>query len=468
MNRPSRNNNTVIFALVSIPVIARVVVYCVTGYQVDDALITFRYAENLAAGNGFVYNLGEPVCGTTTPLFTLLLAGLAVMGIPVPSAAITISIICAGVTTFLLCRFGQECCEGPASFLPAILYSLYPRSLVSDISGLETALFTMLIVLTMLQLIRRHYQAAAIAAGIGALTRPEGVGLFAFVMLVASLERAPRIWRIITVPLAFISGWLLFAYSYFGTAIPNSLTAKAALYQKAGADVFDRVGELMTLGPALGLLAFGGLICLTIWLAIRRDRTAWVALTSIGLITGLAIFSPRIFFWYAAPALPLMFVVIARCYSLAARRFKIRAAAFVVFVAVSISLAIVSYSRISPLKSEMAWYNSNHIAAAEYLSRNADTKDIVLAEDIGHFGYHYRGDVIDRDGLVSPQVIEYNRRDQQIAFVDSVKPDWIFIAKDYPTSQPILNSHLFRDQYRQIDYGDSAAAKTHLLYRLYR
>jgi len=36
--------------------------------------ITFRYAEQIAKGNGFVYNIGEPVYGTTTPLFTILLS----------------------------------------------------------------------------------------------------------------------------------------------------------------------------------------------------------------------------------------------------------------------------------------------------------------------------------------------------------------------------------------------------------
>src|SRR5712691_4850324 len=40
----------------------------------EDALITLRYAENIAAGHGFVYNPGERVLGSTTPLYTLLLA----------------------------------------------------------------------------------------------------------------------------------------------------------------------------------------------------------------------------------------------------------------------------------------------------------------------------------------------------------------------------------------------------------
>jgi len=34
----------------------------------DDTYITFRYAVKLAAGQGFVYNINEPVLGTMTPL----------------------------------------------------------------------------------------------------------------------------------------------------------------------------------------------------------------------------------------------------------------------------------------------------------------------------------------------------------------------------------------------------------------
>src|SRR3989337_1683613 len=43
---------------------------------IDDAYITFRYAQNLIAGEGLVYNPGEAVLGTTTPVYAVLLAGL--------------------------------------------------------------------------------------------------------------------------------------------------------------------------------------------------------------------------------------------------------------------------------------------------------------------------------------------------------------------------------------------------------
>src|SRR3989304_7660741 len=46
-----------------------------TNFTQEDAFITFRFAQQIVRGNGFVYNIGEKVYGTTTPLFTLLLAG---------------------------------------------------------------------------------------------------------------------------------------------------------------------------------------------------------------------------------------------------------------------------------------------------------------------------------------------------------------------------------------------------------
>jgi hypothetical protein len=60
-----------------IPLLA-IVLRVIAGPRViDDAYILFRYAQNLLAGNGFVFNPGEPVFGITTPLFGGLLAALA-------------------------------------------------------------------------------------------------------------------------------------------------------------------------------------------------------------------------------------------------------------------------------------------------------------------------------------------------------------------------------------------------------
>src|SRR5258708_27407015 len=44
---------------------------------IDDAFITFRYSRNIVEGQGFVYNTGSRVLGTTTPVYTLLMAAIS-------------------------------------------------------------------------------------------------------------------------------------------------------------------------------------------------------------------------------------------------------------------------------------------------------------------------------------------------------------------------------------------------------
>src|SRR5436190_7020418 len=84
----------------------RVYVEQSTGFQFDDAWITYRYAENLAAGNGFVYNPGEYVEGSTAPLLVVLLSLSRWAGIPLPTASLILSTL-ASVT--LLCLIWRLC-----------------------------------------------------------------------------------------------------------------------------------------------------------------------------------------------------------------------------------------------------------------------------------------------------------------------------------------------------------------------
>src|ERR1051325_10123216 len=70
----------------------------------EDALITLRYAENLALGQGFVYNPGEHVLGTTTPLYTLLLAFFAWLHLDAMMLGKACNILADSLTCWLLAR----------------------------------------------------------------------------------------------------------------------------------------------------------------------------------------------------------------------------------------------------------------------------------------------------------------------------------------------------------------------------
>src|SRR6266496_3286876 len=75
----------------------------------DDALITYRYAYNVASGVGFVYNPGEWFLGTTAPLYGLLLGCIGFLvgpnNIPLISAVISgLSLALTGAVLYRLDR----------------------------------------------------------------------------------------------------------------------------------------------------------------------------------------------------------------------------------------------------------------------------------------------------------------------------------------------------------------------------
>ena len=53
----------------------------------DDPFITYRYADHIRQGAGFVYNLDERVLSTTTPLFALILAVLGCFSVDLQQLA---------------------------------------------------------------------------------------------------------------------------------------------------------------------------------------------------------------------------------------------------------------------------------------------------------------------------------------------------------------------------------------------
>src|SRR5512141_1418152 len=116
---------------------------------IDDSFITFRYARNLLAGQGFVYNPGEAVLGTTTPLYTLLMAGLGALsggaGAPFPELALGLNALADAVTCLLLWNLGRRLGFERAGAAAAVAWAVAPFSVTFAIGGLETSLYVALL-----------------------------------------------------------------------------------------------------------------------------------------------------------------------------------------------------------------------------------------------------------------------------------------------------------------------------------
>jgi hypothetical protein len=451
---------------------ARLVVHFATHYAVDDAFITFRYAENLAHGNGFVYNLGERVLGTTTPLFTLLIALFQLIGIGSITAALFINLTAAGLTTVILYRWSHHFDLGRFAILPAVIYIFFPRSVICDIAGMETALFTLLVTSGLYLLHLRKHFAAITVASLAVVARPEGWALLALIFAV-TFFRDRRQLLLKAIPVLLIAGnWLLFAYLYFGSIVPNSLTAKMALYSG-----YERFSSWQNLAITLGTNSpFGWIIwplfLLGLIFAFRKDRLLGIIAVWCGAYLAALVFSgTHVFFWYPAPVYPTSFVFVTIAVVYLLRQVPVEKAAYARWLPVVVSILVVVASsihligRFESLRLEMATYRDIHIAAADYLTQHTRPNDRVLAEDIGYLGYYFRGRIIDRDGLVTPQAASYNRTGEYRRFADSTNAEWLFIDPDYPTSLPIVNAPDFAQRYEMIPLPEAGDNPCHQLYR---
>ena len=113
-------------------------------FTTDDAFISFRYAENLLAGHGLVYNPGERVEGFSNLLWVLLIAALWGPGID-PVAASKVLGILSGLLAVVLAidtlkRIGTS---RPGIILAALMLSLDTGLVYYSVSGLETSLFVL-------------------------------------------------------------------------------------------------------------------------------------------------------------------------------------------------------------------------------------------------------------------------------------------------------------------------------------
>jgi hypothetical protein len=107
----------------------------------DDAFISFRYALNLARGQGLLWNPGERVEGYTNFLWTLLMSGAIAWGLDPVRASFALGLTCfvlGLVATFRLARLVLGA-PWPALAVVALLGTNYTFSAYAT-GGLETSL----------------------------------------------------------------------------------------------------------------------------------------------------------------------------------------------------------------------------------------------------------------------------------------------------------------------------------------
>jgi len=208
----------------------------------EDAFISFRFARNLVAGHGLVWNPGEaPVEGYTNFFWVLCSAGWILLGVDPALGAQQSGVAASLATLWLVWRAGTRVLGWSAeqALLPCFFLALAGPFAAWSMGGLETSLFGMLLIwgvyrfsLYWSEKRSAHLFVAFAALLLASFTRPEGVLAIALLAAVGvalgrSDARALRQLGGALLPTAIaFACFLAWRWSTFGSLLPNTFYAK--------------------------------------------------------------------------------------------------------------------------------------------------------------------------------------------------------------------------------------------------
>ncbi|MBI4300377.1 MAG: hypothetical protein HY677_04510 [Chloroflexi bacterium] len=376
--------------------------YRLSNYWIDDMAITYRYAKNIATGVGFVYQPGERVLGTTTPLYTLILAGFYFIAHNLPAVSVAVSaaaLFGVGCLVYVLC--GRR--------LPGMLAAAFVVSngLLVETLGLETAFYSLLMLLSFWLFERGRERASGIVVGLTTLTRPDGLLLAAALGLGWLVRRRRLPWGYVLACVAIVLPWVLFAWPYFGGPLPGTLGAKGGLRSPLVffQDAATSLGPTNWRSPFFVVLAFPAL------LSLRQPRNILLFAWGASLVVAYSLLGPWASFWYFAPAFVAYGVLMGRGLAILEKRISslaapgrvARAGAFAaVAVGLLIPLAVSSVRYSWAVRTPP--HNVTYEGIGVWMTNNIPKGDLVLIEDVGIPGYISGSRLLDTFALVSPQM----------------------------------------------------------------
>lgn len=447
----------------------------------DDQFILFRYIDNIAGGEGFVFNLGERVLGSTTPLFTLL-ASLLKTIIPVVQtpdlvACLNIGLLAVSAVFFYrLCRLFLS--EGLAA-LAAVIFALNLSRTIPE--GMETPLFLLTAFALLYYLLSDRFALAAVFLALAVLTRPDA-GLIAILVGVYWIQRRGmgEALRLTVLSLAVAAPWFLFALFYFGSFIPQSLLTKlhssdiynlhplqaikiqlASLSRIYWGRIFDP--EHIPLQVIFNLLPFLTLASIGARELLRRGAWILVAIP-LAYLLSFSISNPIIFPWYVSQMEPL-WILLSVCglgallQSVPFRPVRIICIAFI--------LAGPLFFFGSLVLSEERGTKLGAFEFGTYIKEHIQSGERVGVADIGIIGYVTKAPIVDFIGLVTPESVRFYPIDEKCTdrsrlyiipprLIEETRPEWLVASEDQLSSCS-LESEWFTTSYEKVHERGSAA-----------
>ncbi len=445
----------------------------------DDAYVALRYAANLAAGQGFVFNRGEPVLGTGAPLLVVLLGGLARLGIEPTAGALVIGLAADLAAMFVLCRIAAGFLPRLGVLLVGLTYALLSPLVFQAVSGSEIPLYMLLVLSTILAYSHGRMASCGLLAGLAALTRPDGAVLVVLLGLHAVARKQRAGWRMAGAFVVAAIAWVPFAAAYFGSPLPQPAPAGQPL-APGGPLALARELELYFLDtsdrwllPLVPVFLLG--LLRRWWSPAATLLMLWAAAyTGAYLAAGACGLSGRPAEGCFVPLLaPFVLGVGAGLYRIEAiitmpssrlpltvsvTRARLVTGAEVALVLLVVYGSVWSYER-EELTKQMGGREEKYVQVARRLGELGIRNEVVAGFETGAFAYYYPGPVLDLAGRLSPRVTgadaagrPYSLRPTSAGapeVLQAVRPPWIMSYLDMLPPE-VQEAAWFRQEYRPV------------------
>ncbi len=432
------------------------------GFPLDDGWIHQTYARNLAQSGRLEFAPGTVSAGSTSPLWTLLLAPGHLLPLPDlwwPYMLGTLSLLFLVWTAMRVWRALWPAQAESDWVAGGVLALSWPLVWAAG-SGMETLFFIALGFVLLVRFLEGEAGGIGLGllAGLLILTRPEGVILAALVAVALLLQK--KWWKVARYGVAALVP--LIPYFIFNLTVsdvlwPNTFYAKQTEYAALLAEPlhlrFLRLLLFSLGGPESGwrgvsgahLLLAPGLV-LGGWRALREDwlrrrlwRTAplwWAG----GHVLAYAIRLPVTYqhgrYLWAAMPVWILFGLAGWKAILGQLRMQGRVGrlvgqtatmSFVVLLVLFLFFGAVAYAE------DVAFVENEMVDVALWLRENTLEEAMIAAHDIGALGYFARRPILDLAGLVSPQVIPMLQDEEALArYVRGSDAQYLVTAPGWP------------------------------------
>ncbi len=452
----------------------------------DDTYIHFQYARQMAEGRPFVYNEGDPATsGGTSLIYPPLLAFgylLGFTGWALAYWALALGIVFFAGSTWLVYLIGSanplkpdQPNQAQYAFWLAVAFAFCGPAIWAALSGMETALFVFLVLLTLYAIQRARFRLAIVVATLMTLTRPEGVILAGITAgLWPYTRRRQLIWLSIPVLVGLIQPAINFLAT--GSASSSGMVAKSHLYN-TGAPFDERIVAILdsfvrlwrelftghspdfgTFTPwimvqaAVVALAFGAVLA---W-RTRRINAALVMLIWVLALTA-AVSTLDTAFWqfkrYQLPVMALFFPAAAWGVALIGERFAEAAGmrwrwirwALPVIIVIGSGLTAITFAR--NYRNNVQVVRDQQVKMAQWVRDNLPEDARVGVHDVGlvrYFGDRVLYDVV---GLTTPGPAEAWRQGPGAIYEhmasSEYRPDFFAIYPDVQGLRYLLDAGVF-------------------------